>query len=156
METPEQIEKALREKLIPRGFSDRGMESISCMIDELAAESPDDQSKSKSHPWWIAAAAAVVIALGVGLFPRGEMPVGGDFVAIEEPLSPVVSLISEAEGVVSSKAEDELVSDEDGRLMKAWRVEVVNEAVYRDGETGHQVRIVRPREEYVLMPVSTF
>lgn len=152
METPEQIEKALREKLIPRGFSERGLSALNATIDELEGES--DTVVHPRRPWWLFTAAAIFMALGLSFMVDFSSP--SQAVAKHVASNAGVELISESEGIVAMEPEDELVSDEYGRLMKAYRVRVVSEELYEDGQTGHQVRVLRPRSERVLMPVSTF
>jgi hypothetical protein len=75
--------------------------------------------------------------------------------ALVEHFEPI-SLVSEEEGVVSAEVEDRLFSDGDGNLMRAWHVQVVNQERFHDPQTGHEVTLVRPRDEVVLMPVSSF
>jgi hypothetical protein len=44
----------------------------------------------------------------------------------------------------------------DGSAMRTLRLRVVEESRLRDEETGIVMNISQPREEFLLMPVSTF
>ncbi|BCX46455.1 hypothetical protein HAHE_03630 [Haloferula helveola] len=151
METPEQIERALMERLVPRGFSDRGAASLDELIDELADETP---APGQRRTLWWGAAAAVALTAGVswGVWPRvpESVPVVGMGGLAE------VELLSESVGVVSTEADDRLLTDSDGSLLQAWNVTVVNEELFRDEQTGHEVRVIQPRDELVLIPVTAF
>lgn len=155
MEAPEEIELRLQRALSPRGFSTEGMEAIEEMLDVLAVES-DQRASFSGHRWaWLSGsvAAGVALAFGITWMNSGVEPLVTDqFFQHIEP----VSLVSEEEGVVSAEVESGLFSDRDGNLMRAWHVQVVNQERFHDPQTGHEVTVVRPRDEVVLMPVSSF
>lgn len=150
MRTPDDIERMLGERLIPRGFSERGARDIEAAIDELAAADPP----SRRGRWIIAAAAALAAAATLAMWPSAPAP-RGEPVAAASPAGEV-ELLSESVGVLSVEPDDALRSDAEGNLLRAWHVRVVSEERFRDAETGHEVRVVRPSDELVLLPVSTF
>ncbi len=155
METPEEIERRLQRCLTPRGFSTEGMASIEDMIDELAGESAKRAMFDGHAVGWISGSAAAGIALAFALTwlnaPEKPEPVAAISTGVE-----LVSLVSEEEGVVAAEADEELLADSDGRLMRAWHVQVVNQERFVDPQTGHEITVVQPRDELVLMPVSAF
>jgi hypothetical protein len=155
METPEQIERRLQRCLTPRGFSDAGMVAIDEMIDELAGEA-GERSFFNGHSWWWmsgSVAAGVALAFGLTWLSQPDAPAKSATLSMGYQ---TVSLVSEEEGVVAAEADEQLFSDEDGNLMRAWHVVVVNREHFHDAETGHEVTVVHPRDEMVLMPVSSF
>ncbi len=48
------------------------------------------------------------------------------------------------------------LADEDGGVHRLLRCRVVEEEVIRDGRSGTLMRVTGPREELMLVPVSTF
>lgn len=150
MQTPEEIEKALAERLIPRGFSERGERELEALIDDLAAE--ERPTRRSAWPIW-GAAAAVAFAGAVGWWASPKTP--QDRMAFD-PAVEELELISESIGVVTAEPDVELRSDDEGNLLRAWHLHVVSEERFRDAETGHEVRVVQPSDELVLLPVSTF
>jgi len=147
---PESIERRL-EQLVPSAFSERGMASIDEMLDELAGES---KSAALVRRWWLAAgslAAAVAMAAGLALAPRGGEAADPRVAADEE-----LELVSDFETVVAAEEDEALVAGSDGSLHRAWRVRVMSEETFHDPDTGQDVRIVQPRDELVLVPVSSF
>jgi hypothetical protein len=153
MRTPEEIERMLGERLIPRGFSERGRQAIEGLIDELAGESPSPAGRGR---WWGtgAAAAAVLAVAGWGWWSSPEVTPAAPAV-VGELVSPL-ELLSESVGVVSAEPDLEFRSDAEGKLLEAWHVQVVSEERFRDTESGHVVTVRHPRDELVLMPVSNF
>lgn len=163
METAEQIERKLGD-LVPRGFSESGASSIEAMLDELAA---DDEPNGQRRTWgWGLAAAAVVLAVSLaGLANRQAGATADAVVAVPNDEPELVEglesgddpeLVAELEGVVSVEADDGMLTDSDGSLHRAWHVRVVSEERFHDSETGQEVRVVAPRDELVLMPVTAF
>lgn len=152
MRTPEDIERMLGERLIPRGFSERGRQAAEGLLDELAAESPPEPKPRRVA--WIAAAAALVAAAVLAWEPATAPP--PETPTLVEVPDETVELLSESVGVVSAEADELLRSDAEGNLLRAWHMEVVSEERFRDAETGHEVRVVHPSDEIVLMPVSAF
>lgn len=153
MDTPEMIERSL-ERLVPRGFSREGEASLMELIDELAGEdSPERGPRWGALLGWSGGLAAA-FALGGGLIFAGNEESGTVPLAGVEDMG--VELMAEAEGVVSAEPDSTLLVDPGGDLHQAWHVQVVNEERVRDLRTGYEVRITRPRDELVLLPVTSF
>ncbi len=165
-DTPEGIERALA-RLVPASLSGDGMAAIEETIDELAGtpvaesaatggESRRDsrQDSRRGVVRWAAAAAVVggLAALGMGWAVTADRGEPGR--AVIEPAE--VVLLESSERVVEAAAETELLTDDDGSVNRAWHLNVVKEETYRDVETGYEVRVVHPRDELVMMPVSHF
>jgi hypothetical protein len=162
MNGTEAMERELRRQLIPRGMSREGIESLEAMIDELAAESSPRPPRARR---WVAAAACVVAAVagwwavGPGETPAtavadgvGETGAAAGEIADDDG----VRLVSESRGVISAAPDGPMIAGEDGSLVEAWHVRVLDEECFHDPETGHDVRVTRPRDEWVLMPVNSF
>lgn len=155
MEAPEEMELRLQRCLTPRGFSDEGMNAMDQMIDELAGEVEERESFG-GHRWaWVSGAAAAGIALAFGITWVNQIGMADTPAVLADFVEPI-SLVSEEVGVVAAEVDDQLISDGDGNLMRAWHVQVVNQERFHDPQTGHEVTVVRPRDEVVLMPVSSF
>ena len=152
MRTPEEIERALAERLIPRGFSEKGGREIEALIDELAGEEESGPVGARRVWWWGAAAAAAMMA-SIVWWPADP---ASRQVAGTTPPGDDLELLSESIGVVAAEPDERLRSEVDGQLMQAWHLSVVSEERFLDAETGHEVRVVRPSDELVLVPVSTF
>lgn len=158
MEELEEIERRL-EGLVPRGFSESGLASVEAMFDKLAANEPP--RRPAGWTWGLGAAAAVALAAGLGLTLRPAADPPAVTVAAPDAVAEVADgeepeLVSELEGVVAIEADDGMLTDADGSLHRAWHVRVVSEERFRDSESGQEVRVVAPRDELVLMPVSAF
>ncbi len=154
MDRLELVERSL-ERLVPRGFSAEGEASLMGLIDELAGES----SESAAAPRWGAllgwtGGLAAALAVGAGLVFSGDERIQPTPLTGVEDMG--IELMAEAEGVVFAEPESDLRSDNDGDLHQAWHVQVVNEERIRDVRTGYEVRITRPRDELVLLPVTSF
>lgn len=150
MQTAEEVEKALAERLIPRGFSERGGRELEALIDDLAAEEAPER-RSAWPIWGAAAALAFVGSIAWWASPDTPQDLMVSGLPAEE-----LELLSESVGVVTAEPDAELRSDSEGNLLRAWHVHVVSEERFRDAETGHEVRVVQPSDELVLLPVSTF
>lgn len=155
MESPEEIEKALA-RLMPAALSEQGKRSLDEMIDGLAAgETAAGGAQGSRWPWAggiAAAAAAVVFALN---WPAPTPPVPAPVVAEDVAGDRGIVLIRQTERVEDARPEGWL-SETDGVAHRAWRVRVIDEDRVRDIETGYEVTVSRPREEVILMPVTTF
>lgn len=159
METPESIERLLEKRLVPSAFSVAGSAALESLIDELAGGSPV-AAMTPNLKWGryligAAAAAAVVFAVITISIPSSELP---PVVGVDELFSVPhdVVLLEDIEGVISAEENKDLVADADGSLHRAWHVQVVSEERFHDELSGHEVRVVHPRDELVLMPVTTF
>ena len=158
METPESIERMLERRLVPTAFSSEGSPALDALIDDLAGESTESSVASVKWSRYVigAAAAAVVMFVAIGVtIPSGKDVVVAGFDELFSPPSDVV-LLEDVEGVISADEKGALVADPDGSLHRAWNVQVVSEERFFDEESGQEVRVVHPRDELVLMPVSSF
>jgi len=155
MHDTRQVE-AILARLMPTALSGERQAEIETMIDDLAAMTTTPLA---TRPWWkrwgmsgAIAAAGTAAAL---IFQGGPLPrqVGtGPSFAMELP---GLVLVSERNRVESMNDEG-WIEDFDGSAMKAMRLNVVEENTLRDEETGIVMSISEPREEVLLMPVSTF
>jgi hypothetical protein len=155
METPESIERMLEKRLVPCAFSVEGSAALESLIDELAGEAPRTSVKWGRYVFG-AAAAAVAMFVGIALsIPAGEVPVVAEVETLFSEPGEVI-LIEGVEGVISAEENDGLVADADGSLHRAWHVQVVSEERFHDEQSGQEVRVVSPRDELVLLPVTSF
>jgi hypothetical protein len=160
------LETKLRRSLMPVALSESATGSIHAMIDELscletiipdAANSPD---QPRISPWY-AAAAAVAALLAVSAWfaaPAIENAAfadnPSDEFTVEKPAQ-TMHLVDESTRL--AWVEDEgWLDDPDGGTLRAVRMRVVEENRLLDEETGIIVHVSSPREEMLLMPVSTF
>ena len=160
MESPEDLEKALA-RLMPSAISGKGQQSMEDLIDSLAAGETVATAlpeKTASRWPWLggigAAAAAVVVALSL---PRPDVPAVVETPAVPEPppASGGLVLIGQSE-VVEEAVPEDWMSETDGVPHRAWRVRVVDQERLRDVETGLEVLVSHPREEFRLLPVTSF
>ncbi|MEP4078860.1 hypothetical protein [Haloferula sp.] len=155
METPESIERMLEKRLVPSAFSVEGSAALEELIDDLAEESPKAPLRWGRYLLGAVAAAVAMFAAIMVTIPSGEVT---SVVGVDELFSEPqdVILLEDVEGVVSAQENEVLVADADGSLHRAWHVHVVSEERFHDEESGDEIRIVHPRDELVLMPVTTF
>ena len=167
MQAPDPIEAALN-RLIPVAFSDSGLRSLEDTLDELAASVPVSAPIPVSAPapaartprlrFLIASGIAASIAALIPLLPGGHSnhsPVQLTFIPLPETDTSGLVLVSESERI-ESMTDEGWVSDPDGTAMHAFRIRTVGENQIRDSETGIEFQITEPREEILLMPVSSF
>jgi len=162
-----QFETKLRRSLMPPALSDAATESIHALLDELAgAETNMDIQpasaaiSSKSSPW-AAAAAAVAALFGVAawfaapiLDDLAFLTTSRDGFAADDGYESM-HLVDESTRL--AWVEDEgWLDDPDGGALRAVRMRVIEENRLLDEETGIIVHVSSPREEMLLMPVSTF
>jgi len=169
MQTPDPIEAALA-RLMPTAMSVSGQRSIEDMLDGLAAELPAAASRSASIvPWYrrpltgLAAAAAIAGILAVPALLTGGKPAAraphyaqsGIVGASTESPADDLQLLSEADRI-ESMSDEGWVANPDGSAMQAVRVRSLGVNTFKDRRTGSTIRVSEPREETVLMPVSSF
>ena len=162
MKPAEQIEESLK-RLAPAALSERASESIGSMIDSLAtsdADEADEQIESITgrRGWrgpaaWSGIAAAVVIGV---VFSWSQRPDEAGPVAQPDQMAvPGFEWVGRTDQV--GELEDGgLLADESGRVHRMVRYQVIEEEVVRDGRSGAMMRVTGPREELMLVPVSTF
>lgn len=145
---------------MPPALSDGAVRDLEAMFDELAGQAPEAEVvefKPARQPWplkWIAggiAAAGVAAALVFPMKPAAH-PVVQDTTGTAPDQ---FVLVGESERIEST-ADEGWVENSDGSAMQALRLTVVEENRFVDRETGIEMKISEPREELLLMPVSTF
>jgi hypothetical protein len=156
MQTPDPVETILA-RLMPPALSESGHLSIEAMLDELAADTPVCQSVPAPRPhrgWWLGGIAAAGVA-AAWLLPLTFRPSSDPVVnASPEPSAKVV-LVGQS-GRIESMVDEGWHEESDGSAMQALRLNVVEEESVLDKETGIIMQIREPREEILLMPVSSF
>lgn len=159
MHKPESIEAALS-RLMPPALSPAAQQSIEAMLDDLAATAspvvPAAASPMPKRPA-IGLAAAAVLALALSLPFRKPAPaLLDDAPADSAAIAPAgMVLIGEADRV-ESMTDEGWQEDSNGSTMRALRLNVLEENSLLDEETGIVMQVCQPREELLLMPVSTF
>lgn len=162
MKPAEQIEESLK-RLAPAALSERASESIGSMIDSLAtadADEADEQIESITprRGWhrpvaWSGIAAAVVLGLVFAWSQRPQDP--GPVAQSDGMAVPGFEWVGRTDHV--GELEDGgLLADESGRVHRVVRYQVIEEEVIRDGRSGAMMRVTGPRDELMLVPVSTF
>lgn len=156
MQTPDSVETILA-RLMPPALSEAGQRNIEEMLDQLAIEAPPVIAGPAPKPrrfWWAGGIAAAGI-LGTWLLPFGSAPRQIPVAAAPDAYQPEVVLIGES-GRIESMTDEGWQEDTDGAAMQATRLNVVEEDSVLDEETGIVMKIREPREEILLMPVSSF
>lgn len=161
MKHAEEIERSLK-RLAPAALSEEATDSIESMIDSLARpESSGGGTPGEPRPdWrkpaaWMSLAAAVVIGCiaAFALIGNDPQPLAGDpGSAVPEAGLEWVGRTDRVEETVDGG----LMADDDGRMHRLLRYRVVEEEVIRDGRNGMIMRVTGPRDEMMLVPVSTF
>jgi hypothetical protein len=162
MKPAEQIEQSLK-RLEPTALSQRASDKIGSMIDSLAAsasevEEADIESITHRRGWrgpvaWASIAAAVVLG-AVLVWSLGPGDPGPVVKPVPVPV-PGFEWVGRTDQV--GELEDGgLMADENGRMHRLVRYQVIEEEVVRDGRSGAVMKVTGPREELMLVPVSTF
>jgi len=100
------------------------------------------------------AAAGVAAAL---IYPLASPPAPTSRAVTSLPDTPRAGLILMGESDrVESMTDEGWREDSDGSTMRAMRLSVIEENSLLDEETGIVMQVSEPREELLLMPVSTF
>jgi len=153
-------------RLMPPAFSEDGQREIEAMLDDLAgAPTGSLPAKRTGIVWLRRIATAGIAAAGVAaalIFPLASRPVPASWAAsARSGKSPAANppagmvLVSESERI-ESMTDDGWQEDADGSTMRAMRLNVVEENSLLDEETGIVMQVSQPREEILLMPVSSF
>jgi hypothetical protein len=140
-------------RLMPPALSPAGQSEIDAMIDDLAGE-----LKSGGGPRrWPLVAGGIAATLAAGFMiaqsVHRNFPQLADAVTIDE--IPGFTVVSES-GRVEDMVDVGWTESPDGGAMRTLRLRVVEESRLLDLETGIVMNISQPREEFLLMPVSTF
>ncbi len=155
---PDPVETILA-RLIPPALSVAGQHDINAMLDELAAASAMDHAPATAHKRFklriiaggLAASGAAAILTFFMMVPKS--PLLAKISALEA--LPEFVLVGESDRV-ESMTDEGWQEDSDGSTMQAMRLSVVEENTLRDNQSGIEMKISEPREEMVLMPISTF
>ena len=148
-------------RLMPPALSDAGQREIESMLDDLADASAEAPPTKRTGIVWLRrivtggiAAAGMAAAL---VFPLASRPAPPPGVATAHSgKSPAgMVLVSESDRI-ESMTDDGWQEDPDGSTMHALRLNVVEENSLLDEETGIVMQVSQPREEILLMPVSSF
>lgn len=160
------FESKLHRCLMPVALSESATNSIHAMLDELAGEEmlTDDTAnpthKSMPGPWY-AAAAAVAGLLAISAWFSSSLIEDLAYFSstgtkpVFEDAAQSMHLVDESTHLAWFEDEGWL-DDPDGGAMHAVRMGVIEENRLFDEETGLIVHVTSPREEMLLMPVSTF
>lgn len=163
MHKPDPVETILA-RLMPPALSEAGQRDIAAMLDELemaGAPTPQPVPARPVSPVvrfrrpLIGGLAAAVAAAAVAwplVFPPSPAPAA---TTSTEDHAPEMVLVSES-GSIRSMSDDGWREDADGSAMRALHLSVVEENKLFDEETGIVMLVSEPREELLLMPVSTF
>lgn len=157
MHKPDPVETILA-RLMPAAMSDEGQRGIETMLDELAG-TPVDAVPMK-QAWFRRPFASGIAAAGIAAAVLLPLVVSKHSVsapvaeARQEPPNGFV-LVGESDRI-SSMAEEGWREGADGMAMRTLRLRVVEENSLLDEATGLVMQVSEPRDELLLMPVSTF
>lgn len=158
MHRPDSIEEILS-RLVPPALSNSCQAGIEAMIGQLADPSPTPHSRNRPTRWhWLGGiAAAMFITLGLLISIHSQAPANNTPAASTTPGTnlPPLTLIEEC-GRVDDASSIGTVEESDGTFLQAWRYHVVEKDRVKDRKTGLVVEVSQPRDEFLLMPVSTF
>ena len=160
MHKPEEIE-AILGRLMPPALSEGAQSEIEEMLDDLAGDTIAVPGGAASpRPWrWrmIASGIAAAGLAGIFVFPSAptssESPVAAAMA--DEILPAELTLVGESDRV-ESMVDEGWREDSDGSAMRSMRLNVIEENRFLDEETGIVMTLSQPREEILLMPISTF
>lgn len=157
MHKPDPVETILA-RLMPPALSDAAVADIEAMLDELAGTAaPVAAAPPAPNPWFRRAALGGIAAAGVAAAIVFHGPSAPERAASRpadaDPAEFV--LVGESERIESTTDEGWL-EDSAGSAVHALRLSVVEEDSLLDEETGMVMTVSEPREEILLMPVSTF
>ena len=160
MHKPDPIETILA-RLMPPALSETSQHEIESMLDELAGETaPARRAKSAGMAWIRRIFTGGIAAAGVAaalIFPLATPPSPTSW-AVTAPAGKAPAgliLVGESDRI-ESMTDEGWQEDSDGSTMRAMRLNVVEENSLLDEETGIVMQVSEPREELLLMPVSTF
>lgn len=145
------IEAALA-RLMPVALSEAGERSIHETLDELAGSLPAKRY-STGKGWTIGLGIAAAVAIAVFLTTRPSLQAPA--VASQEKFDSPVEWLANSDRVESLQDEGR-ISGVEGDALQAVSLRVIEENTLRDRETGYTFNISEPRDELVLMPVTSF
>lgn len=169
MASVEHVEQVLQ-RLVPVALSLRATREIEADLDALAARAGPGTAAAPEGSAWRPAAGRRGKAWHFGMGSAAALVAGGltalwwwpdplHAFRVERPAAAGevqdLELIREVNRVESAVDEGTL-ADESGGMHRILRYRVVGEAYVRQASTGEVVRVVEPREEVVLVPVTAF
>jgi hypothetical protein len=148
------IEAALA-RLMPVAMSDSGQQSIHETLDALAVGVPVGRWQTRHARGIGIGIAATALIGGFVAWSSLRSPVPATTAIDEVPTLLPVEWVAKADRIESLQDEGR-ISGADGAALQAVSMRVVAENTLRDRETGYTFNISEPREELVLMPVTSF
>ena len=159
MQAPDPVETILA-RLMPSALSQDCQYELEAMIDDLAgpevANVVEISPVSRTARWIMGGGIAAALGALCAVFPINESAsVHQAMENVPKPPSNGLVLVSESDRV-ESMTDEGWREDANGSAIHAVRLNVVEENQMRDEETGMLVKISEPREEVLLMPISSF
>jgi hypothetical protein len=160
MHKPDPIETVLA-RLMPPALSETGQHKIESMLDALAGNPAQAVPAKPSRLAWnrriLAGGIAAAGAAAALIFPLATPPSPTSWAVIAPASTTPAGMILMGESDrIESMTDEGWQEDSDGSTMRAMRLNVVGENSLLDEETGIVMQVSEPREELLLMPVSTF
>jgi hypothetical protein len=159
MQAPDPVE-AILARLMPPALSQDCQYELEAMIDDLAGPEADNVVQISPVNWtarWIIG-GGIAAAIGAlcAVFPINEKSSELQAAVTPAKESPSgIVLVSESDRI-ESMTDEGWKEDADGSAIHTVRLNVVGENQMLDEESGMVVRISEPREEVLLMPISSF
>jgi hypothetical protein len=146
---PHQEMEAALLRLMPTALSDGAQNAMEAQIDELSGS---EVVHYRFFRWasWLGGIAAV-LTISFVVFSQNS-PEATPLAKLSESGMIILTELDRVENF----HDEGLFVDAGGSAVRKLRVHVVGESRIRDEETGIEVTLTEPREEMVLMPVSTF
>lgn len=142
-------------RLMPPALSQSAQDEIEEMLDGLAEVPAVEPSRWHWRRWWIGGGMVAAGVAAAWLIPMINVPQHAVVTKLLEKPDPGFVLVSESDRV-ESMTDEGWLEDADGGTMQAMRLNMVEQNILRDEETGMVMNISEPREEILLMPISTF
>ena len=154
MKHVESIERALA-RMVPAPLSRRATGDLDELIETLAAQqepAPAAAPFGRKAAVVTGAAAAVIALAAVAI--HAALPERPPRAAAAPAIDPFE--VVAATNRIDEPEEDEWFADEAGGMHRVVRMRVIEEEFVRDRRSGALVTLTEPREELVLVPVSSF
>ena len=160
MHKPDHVESILA-RLMPPALSEAGQREIETMLEALAGTpAPATHARTgkaaRIRRWITGGIAAAGVAAAL-IVPMAKPPAATSW-AVPIPAAATLAglvLVGESDRV-ESMTDEGWQENADGSTMHALRLNVVEENSLLDEETGIVMQVSQPREEILLLPVSTF
>jgi len=151
------IEAALA-RLMPPALSQNFQYELDEMIDALAGQEAQGITvgiSSRPNRWIVGSGIAAAVAGLLAIYPLVQRAPDRQISAQPEEIRSGLVLVSESDRI-QSMTDEGWQENSEGHAMHALRLNVVEENSVMDEETGIIVLISQPREELLLMPISSF